>query len=64
MSRFFTVEGDNYIEEIESMGICKWRINEVCCNGDCDCVADYPHYGKCRSKEDCKWFEEENGVIA
>lgn len=53
-----------YIKEIESEDICKWKINEICCNGDCEYVADYPHhYCKCESLEDCKYFKKEDGKL-
>ena len=65
MSRFLTQKDDgSYLEEIESMEVCKWRINEVCCNDDCENVADYPYpYCKCENKEQCSCFEKEDGVI-
>lgn len=65
MSRFYYHnEKDEEIIEIESEDICKWKINEICCNGDCEYVADYPHpYCKCESLEDCKYFEKEDGKI-
>lgn len=32
MSRYLTQKEDGtYLEEIESMEVCKWKINEVCC---------------------------------
>lgn len=66
MSRWLTIlPNGEYKEEIESMEMCKWRINEVCCNGDCkEYVADYPYpYCKCDSKEECEYFKKEDGVI-
>lgn len=65
MSRFYTIEKDGVsLEEIESMEICKWRVNEVCCNGDCGYVADFPYpHCKCKSKKDCDYFEKEDGII-
>ena len=61
MSSFLSRNKDGtYKKEIESMDICKWKINEVCCNSDCEYCADYPHpYNKCESKEQCKYFEKE-----
>ena len=61
MSSFLTKNEDGtYTQEIESLDICKWRINEVCCNDRCEYLADYPYpYCKCESKEDCEYFEEE-----
>ena len=64
MSRFVTQEGDKYIEEIESMEICRWKINEVCCNDKSKYLADYPYpYVDCDSNKDCEYFEEEDGII-
>ena len=65
MSRFLTQKDDGtYLEEIESIEICKWRINDICCNDKCDCLGDYPPYWcKCESKEDCEYFKKEDGVI-
>lgn len=57
MSRFVDYN-PIHIDEID-YSKCKWLINEVCCNGDCDKVGDYPYYDSCKSKEDCKWFEKE-----
>jgi hypothetical protein len=68
MSRFITENKDEtYLEEIESIEICKWRYNEVCCNDECDCVGDYPNSVyidcKCNSIKECKHFEKEDGII-
>lgn len=55
---------DTLKEEIESMDICKWKINEICCNDKSEYLADYPYpYCKCDSKEECKLFEKEDGII-
>lgn len=37
---------------------CKYLIDEVCCNADCELVADFPDYRSCNSKEDCEFYEE------
>lgn len=65
MSRFLTKNEDGtYLEEIESMEVCKWKINEVCCNDRSPDLADYPYpSNKCESKEKCKFFEKEDGII-
>lgn len=63
MSRFITEVNGKYIEEIESMEVCKYRINEVCCNDKCDCCGDYPYYLKCDDKDVCSCFEKEDGII-
>lgn len=42
--------------------LCKWleEFSFICCNGDCEYVADNPKYScKCMSKEDCKYYEEQ-----
>lgn len=62
MSRFLTKEGDKYIEEIESMEVYRWLVNEVCCNNGCEYIADYPDIG-CDNKEECEYFEKEDGII-
>lgn len=62
MSRFLSKVQGEYVEEIESMKVCRWRINEVCCNEKCDCLGDYPDLS-CDSKEECDYFEEEEGLI-
>lgn len=55
--------------EIESMEVCKWRIDDVCCNDKCNCLADYPYPSSmCDIEEDgnnymCGCFEKEDGVI-
>lgn len=65
MSRFLTRLKDGImLEEIESLDICKWRIDEVCCNADCDYVGDYPYPNcKCESKKQCGYFEKEDGIL-
>ena len=40
MSRFITRQDDDTLIEIESMEICKWRYNDVCCNDECPELAD------------------------
>lgn len=65
ISRFLTSKKDgSYLEEIESMEVCKWKVNEVCCNEKCEELGDYPYpSSKCESKEKCKYFEKEDGII-
>lgn len=63
MSRFMTHKEDGtYLDEIESMEVCRWRINDICCNDKSDCLADYPYPREIcfiDSKNRCKHFEEE-----
>ena len=62
MSRYITRTNGTDIEDIENMEICKWRINDVCCNEESKYVADYPPYWcKCDSIMDCECYEEEDG---
>lgn len=67
MSRFYTIqENGKPLEEIESMEVCKWRINEVCCNDESDCVADFPDPREMcyeDNSERCQYFEKEDGII-
>ena len=65
MSRFLTQNKDGtYLEEIESMEVCKWRINDVCCNESSPDLADYPYpRNKCESIEGCRYFEKEDRKI-
>ena len=65
MSRFLTRNPDGtYLEEIESMEVCKWKINEVCCNDKSDYLGDYPYPSSiCENNKECKHFEKEDGVI-
>lgn len=61
MSKFVDYE-PMHIDEINYKQ-CKWLINEVCCNSDCKYVADYPYpFCKCENKNQCKYFEKENGI--
>ena len=60
MSRFITIKDGTYIEEIECMEECKWRINNMCCKesskylgDDCCCRENF--------KREC--FVKEDGVI-
>ena len=61
MSSFLSRNEDGtYNKEIESMEICRWKINEICCNDESPYVADYPYpFCKCESIKDCKYFEKE-----
>lgn len=44
MSRFIERKSDGTInEEVVSMQYCKWLINDICCNSESDCLADYPY---------------------
>ena len=56
MSSFLSRNEDGtYRKDIESMDICKWKINEVCCNDECEYLADYPYPScKCENKKQCK----------
>jgi len=61
MSRFVTKTDEGYIEEIESMEVCRYRINDICCCKDSDYLGwDMP---RCNSKEICENFTKEDGVI-
>ena len=63
MSSFLSRNNEGtYKKEIESIDICKWKINEVCCNDSSEYLADYPYPNcKCESKKQCKYFEKEYG---
>ena len=69
MSRFLTRNEDGtYLEEIESTEVCRWRINEVCCNDKCECLGDYPInseqcFKDCDKFWKCPHFEEDDGKI-
>ena len=47
---------------VDNMNKCKWLCDEVCCNTECDYLADYPQH-KCESIEECELFEKEDGII-
>lgn len=62
MSSFLTKKNGIYEKEIESLDICKWRISGVCCNETSKYLGEYPYpYCKCESKEQCNYFEKEDG---
>lgn len=67
MSRFLTkTKDDETIIEIESMEVCKWRINDICCNDKSDCLADYPYPREIcyiDTKNRCEHFEKEEGDV-
>ena len=51
-------------QEIENMELCKWLIDDVCCNDKSDCLGDYPSpFCKCESLNDCNCFEKEDDEI-
>lgn len=65
MSRYITRNDDGTVEEeIASMELCKWLMNDICCNEKCDtlgwCVSPT---SICESKYGCGCFEKEDGVI-
>jgi len=60
MSRFLSRNSDGtYLEEIESMEECKWRINGMCCNDSSQYLGDCCYHAEI--KPPC--FEKEDGVI-
>ncbi len=70
MSRYLTQNKDGtYHEEIESMQVCKWRINDLCCNDKSDYLGNYPYPSSiCEIDEDgknyaCACFEKEDEII-
>lgn len=65
MSRFLIrKENGSYLEEIESMELCKWLINDICCNEKSDCLGGYPYSRSiCEDEYGCGCFEKEDGVI-
>lgn len=57
MSRWLDKDKDgNPVEEIADANQCRWLINEVCCNDDSDCVADFPYEDDCNN---CPYFTQE-----
>lgn len=51
-------------QEIESMDMCKWLIDDVCCNDESDCLGDYPYPRSiCENEYGCGCFEKEDGNI-
>jgi len=51
-------------QEIESMDICKWLINDICCNDKSDALEDYPYPRSiCENKYGCGCFEKEDGIV-
>jgi len=55
-------------QEIESMDMCKWLIDGVCCNDKCDCLGDYPYPSEmcdmfCDDYIACNYFEKEDGIV-
>ena len=60
MSRFLTSNPDGtYIEEIESMDECKWKINDMCCNDSTEYLGDY----FCKATDKRKCFQKEDGLL-
>lgn len=45
---------------VDDINKCKWLCDEVCCNDESECLADYPPH-KCESIEECELFEKEDG---
>ena len=60
MSRFAMQVNGIWIEEIESMEVCKHKINDVCCNEDCEYLGSYIY---CDSTKHCEYFEKGDGII-
>lgn len=65
MSRFLTRKEDGtYLTEIESMDLCKWLINDVCCNDKCDCLGDFSYPRSiCEDEYGCGCYEKEDEII-
>lgn len=61
MSRYLETNNDGeHIETLADMDQCKHMINEICCNADADCVADYPTETDCLF---CPYFTKEDGML-
>ena len=57
MSKWIEMMPDGTIrEEIADPDQCRWLCNEVCCNYESPCLADYPMEGEC---EKCWLYEKE-----
>jgi len=54
-----TADGEQ-IETIEDMNKCKHLVNEVCCEGYSEHVADFPREEDCAQ---CVFFQKEDGVV-
>lgn len=71
MSRYLEYNRRNgsWSTKLEDMNMCKWLVDDVCCNDKCDCLADYPYPRSiCELDEDgensaCGCFEKEDGII-
>jgi hypothetical protein len=62
MSKFLLKDKDgSYRKKIESLDICKYRINEICCNENSKYYRYYPYpYCKCENIMQCKFYQEEH----
>lgn len=60
MSRYLSKNDDgSYLEEIESMDECKWKVNDMCCNDSSPYLGDFC----CSFKLKRMCFEKEDGEI-
>ena len=51
-------QGRYYVETMDNPDGCRWLINEVCCNADCDMIGDFPFGEDCTIRA-CGHFEHE-----
>lgn len=62
MSRFVSEKDGKFIEEIESLEICKYRLNDVCCNENSEHLGEWSGLS-CGNNDWCRVFEKEDGII-
>lgn len=61
MSRYIIHTKGQYLERIQNMNECKYRIDDVCCNDSCEERGDFPDRELCLGK--CRYFIKEDGKI-
>lgn len=56
-------EKGEYIQEIQDINLCKWLINDVCCNDKSECLGDYPYPRSiCEDEFGCGCYEKEKNI--
>ena len=62
MNRFIETGCDEFgrytLETLADAEGCRWSVNEVCCNEQCDMFGDLPYPKEC-NREGCECFETE-----
>ena len=60
MSRYLEEVNGYWIEVPGEPDLCRWCIDDLCCNEVCPKACEFVGEGECENSDQCPYFEDEN----